>query len=298
MEIINNASITETKGGMSTETFMSSYSPEEQEQNIINSENSKRVFSPEFIPLYIHIQKEFNLTDTESKIYGFIRFYMSSGTGRFYFTDKQLGEIANCNERTAGDALRKLGNIGLISTKRRVKAGGGQIRFVEKVQFRSAGLVQLGSAGITTSNNNKIKENNINISQLGSSSSRNTQTTFPNRENLRTEQTNAQGKVKFTFKEISRLKSLLIEKYPTELLGVSDEKQLRSFWLLSQPRKDKDQWMSKDPWENIPKFLAGYISSRDEKYLVRSMSSLNQFLKDWRERGGTFKLTAQNNGEE
>jgi len=90
----------------------------------------------------------------------------------------------------------------------------------------------------------------------------------------------------------------LIEKYPTELLGVSDEKQLRSFWLLSQPRKDKDQWMSKDPWENIPRFLAGYISSRDEKYLVRSMNSLNQFLKDWRERGGTFKLTAQQNGEE
>lgn len=94
------------------------------------------------------------------------------------------------------------------------------------------------------------------------------------------------GKVKFTYQNIEALKTILKVGYPKQLRGFSDPKTLRSMWLLAQPRKGKDEWMSSDPMENLKRFFSVYLTDREEQYCVGDMFKLNQELRDWRERGG------------
>lgn len=164
MEEIKGLSITKEKKGYTEENMMFTYSDEEMEQNIINTENAKAVFSPEFIPFYREIQKQFNLSDKQTLVYGFIRFYKATCSTRFYFTDVQLGEVIGCNDKTAQKAISTLKKLGLIKVGHKIRSGGGTTRFVKQV------ALPVGSEGVSTvptqgvCNNNKIKENKINIS--------------------------------------------------------------------------------------------------------------------------------------
>lgn len=159
---ITEGSITTQGDGFTDERMLFTYSEEEKQQNEINESNAEKVFSPEFIPFYPAVQKQFDLTNTETLIYGFIRFYTSAGGGRFYFTDEQLGLITNTNERTAGNAVRKLESLKIIHTKKKVKSGGGTMRFVENIQFRVVGNIQLRVVGNIQPNKNNINNNKIN----------------------------------------------------------------------------------------------------------------------------------------
>jgi hypothetical protein len=117
--------------GNTVEETLFTYSEEEMQENNINRENAKRVFSPKFIPFYPELM-DIDLTRVEAIIFGFIDFYASSGSGsgRFYFTNEQLSEIIRCSPDTVGRAVSKLEKMSLISTKRKIKSGGGQIRFI------------------------------------------------------------------------------------------------------------------------------------------------------------------------
>lgn len=124
--------------GNNVEESLFTYSEEEKQSIEVAHANASLVFAPEFIPFYPNVQKEYTLTDTQTKIYGFIRFFMSNQPGkRFYFSDKQIGEVANCNPDTAGRSISVLKQCGLISVSWKIKAGGGKIRFVDYVNRRS-----------------------------------------------------------------------------------------------------------------------------------------------------------------
>lgn len=158
------------ENGNEVETFLFTHSQEEVEENKINKANAQAVFSPEFIPYYPEIAKEFELNATETVVYGFIRFYMSTGKmKRFYFTSQQLAEIVNTTAGRIDNILSKLKRLELIKTSRKVRSGGGTIRFVEVFRPHPGVRSNLTPAlGLTSPRGeihikeNKLKENKIN----------------------------------------------------------------------------------------------------------------------------------------
>jgi hypothetical protein len=158
-------SLTVSENGISDERFMFTYSEQEKQQNEINEANAKLVFSPAFITDFVDIEKRYGLTPLETRIYGFIWFYLTSGNQRFYFTNEQLADITNCSADTASRAISTLKNKNIIELSMKIKAGGGQIRFINRLLV----FPEYGSAKTTTparqklqGNENKIKENKIN----------------------------------------------------------------------------------------------------------------------------------------
>jgi hypothetical protein len=164
MQEVKDASIITEKDGYTEEDMLFTYSNEEMEENAINRENAKRVFNPKFIPYYPNIARKYKLTVTETLIYGFIDFYTSNGSGRFYFTNEQIAEIIDCSIDTASKSIVKLNKLGLIEVSRTIRAGGGQIRFV-KIPKSDLGKSLVETKENVGTNNNKINKNNITISK-------------------------------------------------------------------------------------------------------------------------------------
>lgn len=165
---VTSGSITQEVSGVVTEDMFFTYSEVEKQQNEINAENARRVFSPKFIPWY-PVVADMGLTMTECLLYGFIDFYLSTGTGRFYFTDEQLSSILRVNPKTIQRSMRKLKAMKLVNIKHKVRAGGGTIRFAE-LESRLVQNIPLGmpqNVPVTVpqnvpTNKNKIKDNKIN----------------------------------------------------------------------------------------------------------------------------------------
>lgn len=161
-------SITEDSDGLKVENMIFAYDEEERQRNEISDSNAEKVFAPEFIPYYISIQKNYDLTQAETLLYGFIRFYMSNGTGRFYFTDGQLANVLDCNEQTIMRSIKTLKEKDIIKVGHKLKAGGGKIRFITNIRipgnvtFQRLQNVTFTRLQNVTNNNNKINNNKIN----------------------------------------------------------------------------------------------------------------------------------------
>lgn len=52
-----------------------------------------KYWKPEFIPYYPEVKEKYGLNDKETLIYGFIRFFLKSCTGQFYFSNDQIRAI-------------------------------------------------------------------------------------------------------------------------------------------------------------------------------------------------------------
>jgi len=145
-----------------TKEFLLTYSEEEKQNHEIASSNAKLVFSPKFIPVYPDLLDR-GLSVTEALIFGFIDFYKSSSSSRFYFTNDQIASVVRCNPDTVSRAITNIEKLGLIKTSRKMRAGGGLIRFVTDIFYNSKLIkTQLASRQKLQTNNNKIKENKIN----------------------------------------------------------------------------------------------------------------------------------------
>lgn len=171
-EITNGSVVKQNEDGSTEENFLMTFSQEEQEEAQTNKETAKILFSPEFVPYYLGIATKYDLTPTETLVYGFIRFYLGSGkTKRFYFSSEQLGEMLDCSEGAINNAISKLKICGVIKTTQRRKSGGGTIRFISfneltPHQIRSPKIPKLIKQGGLSSSpdelllkDNKIKEN-------------------------------------------------------------------------------------------------------------------------------------------
>ena len=109
--------------------------PNEQMEREVEVKTAKLVFSPEFIPYYTDIKKEFGISHVATLIYGFIRYFLK-GSDEFYFTNDQLGEILDISPDRAGKCFGELQVKKLIGVKYRIKGGGGKVRFVHYVYGR------------------------------------------------------------------------------------------------------------------------------------------------------------------
>jgi len=151
------------KNGNEIKEMLCTYDEGERQQNEINRENAKRVFTPKFIPFYPALFKT-GLTATEILIFGFLDFYLSNGTGRFYFTNEQIANVVFCSPDTVSRTISKLEKLAMIKTSRKVKSGGGQIRFIDLAKNYKSDLrisTSLSCEKLQT-NKNKIKDNKIN----------------------------------------------------------------------------------------------------------------------------------------
>lgn len=157
-----DGSITSEHDGYTDEQKLFTYSESEKQQQEIDSNNAKLVFSPKFIPMYPELLKR-GLTLTEAMIFGFIDFYKSSSSHRFYFTNEQIAEIVQCHPDSVNRAISKLVSEGYIKTSRKIKAGGGQVRFVTDILYYSELTISTSlNRQNLLGNNNKINNNKIN----------------------------------------------------------------------------------------------------------------------------------------
>lgn len=158
-------SITRNHDDFSEEIFLKEYSQEEQEENKIAKVNSKAVFSPEFIPYYPAVQEKYSLTNIETLIYGFLRFYTSNNRGRFYFTNEQIAKIVSCSEKTVVRSMKTIRDKKLFEMGYKIRSGGGTIRFVktggQNVPVRLAQNVPVSLVQNVPTNKNKINKNKI-----------------------------------------------------------------------------------------------------------------------------------------
>ena len=155
-------SITTKSADHMEENFLFTYSENEKQQNEITEANAKLIFSPKFIPVYPELLRR-GLSVTEAMIFGFIDFFKSSSSNRFYFSNEQIAEVVNCHPDSVNRAIRKLVSGGYIKTSRKVKAGGGQIRFVTDILYHSEWTISTSLNGQNLlGNKNKINNNKIN----------------------------------------------------------------------------------------------------------------------------------------
>ncbi len=83
----------------------------------INAANAKLFYAPLLIPFYWSIQKEFNLSDTETKVYGFIRFYNLTD-GKWISIDRfKLASTLNCSADDISIAIKNLKNRALLQSE-------------------------------------------------------------------------------------------------------------------------------------------------------------------------------------
>lgn len=142
------------------EDFLFTYSEEEKQNNEINRENAKKIYSPEFIPFFCDEVKYFWLTHLEWLVYWFIRYYMKVWSWRFYFNSLQLWAIIWATEWTINNIVSKLSKLWILETSRKIKAWWWTLRFINKVNVKSDIILQWGLNSL--SNELHIKKNKIN----------------------------------------------------------------------------------------------------------------------------------------
>jgi len=158
-----NGLITTEENITSTQDFLFTYDENEKQEIEINTSNAKLVFSPKFIPVY-PVLLEKGLTIIEALVFGFIDFYTSNASARFYFTNDQIANMLYISRASITNAISKLEKMEFIKTSRRIRSGGGQIRFVIPNSQNSV-FQLLKPSSLTTkkplTNYNKINENKI-----------------------------------------------------------------------------------------------------------------------------------------
>lgn len=85
---------------------------------------------------------------------------------------------------------------------------------------------------------------------------------------------------------VNLLQKALKDSFPIPLTGITDRKKLHNLIQVLSPRKGTDEWMDTDWKSNFVTFLNLYLEATDEKYYVRSVDSLKERVKLWREYRG------------
>lgn len=141
------------------------YIIDQAEKDMIDAHQSL-IFRPKFIPYDVQLEERLGLTKIETLLFGFIDFFLSgSPDKKFYFSNKQLGEILNCGEDSISKAMKKLQDLDLIMLTQIVRSGGGKVRFVRLVK-NTASDTQFSTSLTRKKHGVYIKENKINKNKI------------------------------------------------------------------------------------------------------------------------------------
>jgi hypothetical protein len=130
----------------------------------VDNKEEQLIFKPEFIPFYPAIQEKYDLTDKETILYGFVRFFTKRESDRkFYFTNEQLAGILNLSEKSrVSRIVQGLSSKGLIEVEKKMRANGGLVRFLSVVKNDNLQIVENDNLENVDIDNYYIyKKNNI-----------------------------------------------------------------------------------------------------------------------------------------
>jgi transcriptional antiterminator len=128
--------------------------------------NKPSIYSPEFIPFYCEVVEKNKLSHLEGLVYGFVRFYTSSSSEHFYFSNEQLGKILSKSESSVQRAISKLIEVKLFNATYKIRSGGGKIRFITVSRPSKNACSERAKTPVQNErkrphNKNKIKDNKI-----------------------------------------------------------------------------------------------------------------------------------------
>jgi len=55
--------------------------------------SDKKIYVPYYVPYFVEKARKYNLTSSQTILYGFIRFYTKNSKKQFFWTNKQLSKI-------------------------------------------------------------------------------------------------------------------------------------------------------------------------------------------------------------
>lgn len=155
-----DATITQNYWDYQMENMLFTYDENERQENMINKNNANLVLNPKFIPFYPNMLRS-GYSYLECIIFWFIDFFLSNND-RFYCTNEQLGEMLWASEKTISLAIKKLKDNWLLDISYKIKAWGGKVRFIKKVNSDFTKMYS-GTLPKCKGIENKIIENNNNI---------------------------------------------------------------------------------------------------------------------------------------
>lgn len=126
-------------------------------------EEEPSIYDLQYLVYRLDLQRQFSLSDLETKIISFILSYKSV-SNKFYFGNESLGKLFDKSERSVSRTIGALEKKGLITTFHKVMAGGGEIRFISVDKNFSQGWTKMSSEDgqKCLENNNKINNNKYN----------------------------------------------------------------------------------------------------------------------------------------
>ncbi len=126
-------------------------------------EEEPSIYDLQYLVYRLDLQKQFSLSDLETKIISFILSYKSV-SNRFYFGNGSLAKLFDKSERSISRSIGILEEKCLIKTSHTIMAGGGEIRFISIDENLSQGWTKTASEDghECLENNNKINNNKIN----------------------------------------------------------------------------------------------------------------------------------------
>jgi len=134
-------------------------------EQIIPEEKEKEpdIYNLQYLVYRLDIQREYKLSDLETKVISFILSY-SSVSDSFYFGNNSLARIFDKGEQSICNAVTLLEEKGLISCSYRIKSNGGKIRYIRLLKNSESEYKKNYSPNIrkVIKNNNKINNNKIN----------------------------------------------------------------------------------------------------------------------------------------
>lgn len=205
---------------MNIEQSLFTYNEDEKQDNEINRENAKLIFTPKFIPFYPKLIK-LGLSITECLIYWFIDFYIQDKNSRFYFTNEQLWNIFQLWWQTVSNSVKRLKDVWLIDLKYKIKANWWTIRFIEKL-WQDYKNDYSPTIKKFIPNNNKIKDNNIKDNILSNDNTKSLDFVSKNRKDI-------------------------------DLLIIDIKQLCNEIWIAYDKNKERQFWKhicdSKDFWE-------------------------------------------------
>lgn len=211
----------------------------EQEMEILH-QKAELPFSVKFIPFYVHIQFEFNLSDLETKIYGFIELFTSNGS-EFYVSDEKLGQFFNVNKFTINRSISSLKEKGLIICSYFLEKGFKKIRKLRIAENVNT-ILRKNATGSCEKTQAPIAENsNLYITLINNNKNKNDHSKKKLKKNVENENPQFEEFWKKYPRKIAKAKALKIfnalsSESRAKILEVIDEHVRMNNWSETPPR--------------------------------------------------------------
>lgn len=163
-----NYKTVQEKDWVIVEKYLMEYTEADVQRHHINEKNAELNLKGKY--LVVPMQVFSRLSGNEAIIYSFLNSWESTnGKERFYFSNSHLSQRFNISESTVSNIIQSLRKKWLVDVRRKRKAWGGEIRFINvksTCESRHPKIVSRGCQKLTGSIKSKSNKNNIHQTQF------------------------------------------------------------------------------------------------------------------------------------